>query len=54
MDEHPVPPPTRQVLQIAPQELSEDDEVEWLQTLPSAQQVDAPRVSYLLLSTLLF
>ena len=44
MDEHPVPPPTRQVLQVAPQDLSEDDEVEWLQTLPNAPQVDAPRV----------
>jgi hypothetical protein len=44
MDGHPVPPPTRQVLQIAPQDLSEDDEVEWLQTLPNAPQVDTPRV----------
>jgi hypothetical protein len=44
MDEHPVPTPTRQVLDVAPQDLSEDDEVEWLQTLPAAPQVDAPCV----------
>jgi hypothetical protein len=44
MDGHRVPPPTRQVLQIAPQDLSEDDEVQWLQTLPNAPQVDTPRV----------
>jgi hypothetical protein len=45
IDEHPVPPPARHVLQIGPQELSEDDEVEWLQTLPNAPQVDTPCVS---------
>jgi hypothetical protein len=44
MDEHPVSTPTRQVLDVAPQDLSEDDEVEWLQTLSDAPQVDAPRV----------
>jgi hypothetical protein len=44
MDEHPVPTPTRQVFNVAPQDLSEDDEVEWLQTLPAAPQVDAPCV----------
>jgi hypothetical protein len=41
-DEYPVPTPTRQVLGDAPQDLSEDDEVVWLQTLPAAPQVDAP------------
>jgi hypothetical protein len=41
MDEHPVPTPTRQVLEIAPQDISEDGDVEWLQTLPAAPQVDA-------------
>jgi hypothetical protein len=44
MDEHPVPTPTRQVLDVAPQDLSQDDEVECLQTLSDAPQVDAPRV----------
>jgi hypothetical protein len=43
-DEHPVPTPTRQVFDVAPQDLSEDGEVEWLQTLPAASQVDAPCV----------
>ena len=43
-DEHPVPTPTRQVFDVAPQDLSEDVEVEWLQTLPAASQVDAPCV----------
>jgi hypothetical protein len=41
-DEHPVPTPTRQVLDVAPQDLSEDYEVVWLQTLPAAPQVNAP------------
>jgi hypothetical protein len=41
-DEHPVPTPTRQVLGDAAQDLSEDDDVVWLQTLPAAAQVDAP------------
>jgi hypothetical protein len=40
-DEHPVPTPTRQLLGDAAQDLSEDDEVVWLQTLPAAPQVHA-------------
>jgi hypothetical protein len=40
MDEHPVPTPTRRVHQVAPQDLSEDDDVECLQTLTAAPQAD--------------
>ena len=38
MDESPIQPP-----RIVPQEPSEDDDIEWLQTLPNAPHVDAPR-----------
>jgi hypothetical protein len=41
-DVRPVPTPTRQVLDVAPQDLSKDDEVVWLKTLPAAPQVNAP------------